>query len=112
MTDNAKFIWNELVTTDQEARGEFYSSLFGWTRNEMDMGPLGTYTIFQANGEDVAGMMDPATEFSRSRPAFGSPYIAVGNVRACAEGESRRAWRNHHRGARRHSERGAGLHFD
>jgi predicted enzyme related to lactoylglutathione lyase len=83
MTRNATFIWNELITTDQKRCGEFYSALLGWTRKELDMGPIGTYTLFQQNGKDVAGMMNPAMEFSRSRPPFWSAYIAVDDIDAC-----------------------------
>jgi predicted enzyme related to lactoylglutathione lyase len=84
MNQDATFIWNELVTTDQQACGAFYSALLGWTRKEVDMGPIGTYTVFQQNGRDVAGMMNPATEFSRARPPFWSAYIAVEDIDACA----------------------------
>lgn len=84
MTENARFIWNELITTDQEICGEFYSELLGWTRKKVGMEQGGTYTVFQQNGKDMAGMMNPATEFSRSRPPFWSAYIAVDNVDACA----------------------------
>lgn len=77
---SAKFIWNELVTSDQNASGDFFSKLFGWERQEVDMGPQGTYTLFQENGTDVAGMMNPATDYSRSRPPFWSAYIEVDDV--------------------------------
>lgn len=82
--DIASFVWNELVTPDQKACGDFYSALLGWSRKESDMGPLGTYTVFQRNGKDVAGMMSPATEFSRSRSPFWSAYIAVEDIDDCA----------------------------
>jgi len=84
MTEDATFIWNELVTTDQQTCGAFYSALLGWTRKEVDMGPAGAYTVFQHNGKDVAGMMGPATDFSRARPPFWSAYIAVSDIDACA----------------------------
>lgn len=84
MTEKAKFVWNELLTTDQQESGQFYSSLLGWTRNEIDMGPMGIYTVFQQDGEDVAGMMAPLTDFSRSRPPFWTAYIAVDDIDACA----------------------------
>jgi len=84
MIEDATFIWNELVTTDQQACGAFYSALLGWTRKEVDAGPAGTYTVFQNDGRDVAGMMNPATEFSRARPPFWSAYIAVRDIDACA----------------------------
>lgn len=84
MTNNATFIWNELITTDQEICGEFYSALLGWARKKVDIGPNSTYTLFQQNGKDVAGMMNPATEHSCSRPPFWSAYIAVDDIDACA----------------------------
>ncbi|MDH3702615.1 MAG: VOC family protein [Alphaproteobacteria bacterium] len=84
MVRDATFIWNELVTNEEPKCGAFYSALLGWTRKEVDIGPAGTYTVFQKDGEDVAGMMRPATEFSRARPPFWSAYIAVDDIDACA----------------------------
>ena len=78
----AKFIWNELVTSDQNTSGEFFSKLFGWERQEIDTGAQGTYTLFQEDGQDVAGMMNPATDYSRSRPPFWAGYIEVDDVDA------------------------------
>ena len=83
MIEDATFIWNELVTTDQQACGAFYSSVLGSTRKEVDIGPAGTYTVFQHNGKDVAGMMGPATDFARARPPFWSAYIAVSDMDDC-----------------------------
>lgn len=84
MAGKATFVWNELVTRDQAVCGEFYSQLLGWSSREVDMGPLGIYTVFQRDGEDVAGMMDPVTEYSKDRPPFWSAYIAVEDIDACA----------------------------
>ncbi len=79
---SAKFIWNELVTSDQKASGDFFSKLFGWERREIDTADQGIYTLFQEGGKDVAGMMNPATNYSRSRPAFWAGYIEVDDVDA------------------------------
>ena len=49
------FAWLELATTDRKAGKDFYSSLFGWTSEDMSMGPEMTYTIFRIPGGDVAG---------------------------------------------------------
>lgn len=76
----AKFVWNELITPDQDVSGAFFSKLFGWQRQEVDMGTQGTYTLFQDDGNDVAGMMNPATAYSRSRPSFWSAYIEVDDI--------------------------------
>lgn len=83
MPENGTFIWNELVTPDQKTGGSFYSALLGWTRKEVDMGPLGIYTLFQQDGKDVAGMMNPAMDYSRSRGPWWSAYIAVDDIDAC-----------------------------
>jgi uncharacterized protein len=49
------FCWLELGTTDRKAAQNFYSKLFGWTAEEMPMGPDMTYTIFRLGGKDVCG---------------------------------------------------------
>jgi len=81
---SAKFIGNELITSDQKASGDFFCELLGWERHEVDMGPMGIYTLFKEEGEDVAGMMGPLTDYSRSRPSFWSAYIQVDDVDDCA----------------------------
>ncbi len=84
MVENGTFFWNQLVTTDQKTSGDFYSGLLGWSRKEVDAGPFGLYTMFQQNGKDVAGMMNPTTDYSRSRPSWWQGFIAVADVDACA----------------------------
>lgn len=77
------FIWNELVTPDQQIAGQFYGELFGWERHEVDVGPLGTYTLFRHDGRDVAGMMNPtARDYAGSPPPRWIGYIAVADVDA------------------------------
>jgi predicted enzyme related to lactoylglutathione lyase len=49
------FCWLELATTDRKAATSFYSNLFGWTAEDMSMGPDMTYTIFRNGGKDTAG---------------------------------------------------------
>jgi uncharacterized protein len=84
VTEHGTFLWNELETPDQKTAAEFYNRLLGWTRREIDAGPFGTYTLFQHDGKDVAGMMNPTTDYSRSRGAAWNAYIAVDDVDACA----------------------------
>ena len=84
--EKGTFIWNELTTPDQRSAGEFYSSLLGWTRREVDAGPFGTYTIFQTDGRDVAGMMNPTrTDYEQeSKPPRWNAYLAVEDIEAVA----------------------------
>lgn len=81
---SATFMWNHLVTSDMQNSGEFYSRLLGWHRHDVDAGPFGVYTIFQQNGVDVSGMMNPTIDFTRSRSSQWYAYIAVDDVDACA----------------------------
>ncbi|HEY5994681.1 MAG TPA: VOC family protein [Gallionellaceae bacterium] len=83
MAEQNPFIWHELVTPDQPRSGAFFSALFGWTRKEVDAGPFGTYTLFQINGEDVAGMMNPTPD-TPGQESFWHAYIAVEDVDECA----------------------------
>ena len=83
MQEQTPFIWHELVTADQPVSGAFFSRLFGWTCREVDAGPYGTYTLFQANGQDVAGMMNP-TPASAGKGSYWHFYIAVADADHCA----------------------------
>jgi len=84
MPEHATFLWNELVTSDQTKCGEFYSALLGWSRREVDAGPLGVYTLFQKGGKNVAGMMNPTVDYTRNRSPAWYCYVAVDDVDACA----------------------------
>lgn len=79
MSRNKIFIWNELDTVDQKRSGMFFSKLLGWTLKEVDAGEFGKYTIFQKDGQDVAGMMNPTSE-SPTKQSHWQTYIAVENV--------------------------------
>ncbi len=84
MAEHGTFLWNQLVTTDRKVSGDFYCSLFGWSRRELDLGPFGLYTFFQQNGNNVGGMMNPAMDYSRSRPSRWEAVVAVADVDALA----------------------------
>lgn len=50
--------WHELHAADGERAFDFYSGLFGWTKDQaMDMGEYGTYQLFAAGGTPIGGMM-------------------------------------------------------
>ena len=77
------FVWDELMTSDPDAATSFYAEVFGWKSRAMDMGDMGTYTIF-SRGEDadVGGCM-------RTPPGVEAPphwlvYIGVDDVDATA----------------------------
>jgi len=73
------FLWDELLTSDVEAAKQFYGEVFGWTSRGMDMGEMGTYTIFQRAGDvDAAGCMR-VPEGMQAPPHWLS-YIATDDV--------------------------------
>jgi hypothetical protein len=50
--------WNELVTSDDAAALAFYGELLGWkVQSTMDMGPLGTYSLFGVGETMLGGVM-------------------------------------------------------
>ena len=59
--------WNELSTSDTEKAGDFYSGLFGWTRNVQQFGPM-TYTTFRNNERPAGGMYKPGPEMGNIPP--------------------------------------------
>lgn len=51
--------WHELHTRDWSSALAFYSEHFGWGKSDaMDMGPMGTYLLFNAGGGAIGGMMN------------------------------------------------------
>jgi uncharacterized protein len=54
--------WHELHTKDSKAAFDFYARQFGWTKGAaLDMGPMGTYQLFEADGVQIGGMMNSPT---------------------------------------------------
>ncbi|MBV9762676.1 MAG: VOC family protein [Acidobacteriaceae bacterium] len=48
------FCWFELAATDPAAAKHFYMSLFGWAVNDFPMGPNGSYSMFDLEGQSIA----------------------------------------------------------
>ena len=72
------FCWIELATTDQPAAKTFYQSLFGWTPNDMPMGPSEVYTIFRLEDRDAAAAYTLRPEQrSQGVPPHWMLYITV-----------------------------------
>lgn len=69
------FCWNELGTNDTQKAGEFYSKLFGWTRQHFSDAAI-EYTMFQ-NAERGAGGMYKITPEMGPIPPHWLVYFAV-----------------------------------
>jgi len=76
------FSWSELMTPDIAAAKAFYSRLFGWTLDDMQMGDM-NYTVIKAGDRDVGGMMVTPTEAQGSPPMWGT-YVTVDDVDSVA----------------------------
>ena len=51
--------WNEYHARDWSAAYDFYASRMGWEKGtSMDMGAMGTYQVFNADGVQTGGMMN------------------------------------------------------
>ena len=63
--------WNELFAADWEKAWAFYGDLFGWQKEDADIGEMGTYQLFSAGGQMIGGM------FTKP-PAIPAPYWLSG----------------------------------
>jgi predicted enzyme related to lactoylglutathione lyase len=76
--------WHELYSSlGDKAAFDFYSARFGWeTMHEMDMGPMGTYRIFGADGVQLGGMMNKPESMPASAWGF---YVNVDGIDSAVE---------------------------
>jgi predicted enzyme related to lactoylglutathione lyase len=61
------FCWNELYTSDPRKAADFYSGLFGWTKDPRHM-DFGEYFIFKNGNAQIGGMMQLAKEWGPVPP--------------------------------------------
>jgi predicted enzyme related to lactoylglutathione lyase len=86
-----RFCWDELLTSNAAAAAPFYTGALGWGIETVDMGPMGTYTLFKRTGikdemgadKNAGGMMQSPPD--APHPPFWLAYIAVPNADEGAE---------------------------
>jgi uncharacterized protein len=72
------FCWIELATTDQNAAKPFYTQLFPWSILDQPMGPSGTYTLFQVDGQSAAAAYSmPQAMLAQNIPPHWDLYVSV-----------------------------------
>ena len=69
------FCWNELMTTDTDKAGAYYTRLFPWTSDTM-AGSSGPYTVFKKGDTMAAGMMQITREMGPVPPHW-LAYVTV-----------------------------------
>ena len=76
------FIWREMITQDVDGSTKFYTELFGWTVDSMEMGPGMKYDMFMQGERPVAGMMKSPKE---DAPTSWINYVTVEDLEATVE---------------------------
>ena len=76
------FSWFELMTTDVHNAKKFYSDLFGWNTEDMNMGDM-NYTVVKVGEEGLGGMMTVPPQAEGTPPHWGV-YVTVDDVDATA----------------------------
>lgn len=76
VNEHGAFVWNEIATKDTEKAKEFYTELFGWGVDDMDMGGGMIYTAFMNGDRPAAGMMAITADMG-DMPSVWSVYFAV-----------------------------------
>ena len=71
------FVHLELNTPDLAKAKDFYSQLFGWKFEDMDMGPGGIYSTFKPNEGPGGGLMSMA-----GAPTSWLAYVGVEDIHA------------------------------
>ena len=84
------FMWNELMTRDDERALDFFSKVLGWTHTDWPLGegkaPYRILKTPRGREQGIAGMMKMTEpEFPPQVPAHWCGYIAVDNVDKRAE---------------------------
>lgn len=79
------FCWVELATTDQSAAESFYCKIFGWSADNIPVGPDEFYTIYQLERRQAAAARTlRAEQLQHNVPPHWGLYIAVRSADASA----------------------------
>jgi predicted enzyme related to lactoylglutathione lyase len=70
--------WAELHTRNVDACGSFYTRLFDWKPESMNMGDM-AYTVFNIDGQANAGMMSMMKNVPDNVPSNWTVYFMVDN---------------------------------
>lgn len=77
--------WNELTTRDADTAKSFYSQVFDWTWQGMDLGGGTEYWMFQVAGRASGGLMPMVgDEWPADLPSHWMTYFAVDDADASA----------------------------
>lgn len=84
MSDVGKFVWHDLMCVDPEKGKEFYTDLFGWTVQDVEMGgEFGTYRMLHNKDVSIGGIVKLEPEMNV--PSHWIGYVNVDDIDACCE---------------------------
>ena len=75
--------WLELVSSEPERAGAFFTELFGWTQHTLNL-EAGPYTILFNDGARVAGIADSSASDDERRPGW-QVYFGVSDIEAACK---------------------------
>lgn len=79
------FSWPELASKNPDEAKKFYSTLFGWTYDDQDMGDNGVYSMILMKGAPVGAMyQQQKEELANGVPPRWNSYVTVEDVDASA----------------------------
>jgi predicted enzyme related to lactoylglutathione lyase len=73
--------WNEIVSRDPDGTKKFYSQLFGWKVETMNMGPGAEYTMLKTGDRPAAGLIRMPAEAGPA-PTMWMSYVTVADLPA------------------------------
>ncbi len=79
-----KHIWAELFTEDLEEASRFYSELFDWDPEPLQIGPH-SYVLFRNQGTPVAGAVYREQVAGEDTRGIWVPYFSIDNVASTVE---------------------------
>jgi len=85
---HGRFVWYDLMTTDQVAAKSFYNLIVGWGTQPLEGGDM-PYTMWTCGETPIGGVMDlPPDVAAAGAPPHWIAYVAVTDVAAtCARAE-------------------------
>src|SRR4051794_1837513 len=79
-------VWAETAPSRLGREPSFYTELFGWTATDVDMGPMGSYAMFeQRTSPNVGNIVRVKSGAWEGLPPQWAVYVQVDNVDARAE---------------------------
>jgi uncharacterized protein len=85
-SETGSFCWAELSTTDPDGAKTFYTSLFGWDVDDMDIPGGGVYSMYKLNGRYVgASSAQRDEEKAQGVPPHWNLYVSVDDADSYAK---------------------------